>query len=235
MTSGRLEILAWESTPLGELCLRRRELASRPGTHVTEVTLDHEFLMSSYHTISEEALAAAGLDLVAGDGLEVIVGGLGLGYTARAALRSERVARVEVLELLPQVIDWLESDLIPLSSELKSEPRFSVRSGDVYAWLEGPSVERWDLILIDVDHSPDERLGDQGPAFYTKAGLRAAQAHLKPGGVLAVWSAEANASFVNALEAVFPLVRHEQVTFENDLIDQEQTDHVFLARRSEAV
>jgi len=111
-------ILAYESTPLGPLCLRRRKLLSQPGTLVTEVTLNHEFLMSSLYTDSERALARTALEMHSGDELQVLVGGLGLGYTAREAILSGRVARVEVVELLPQVIDWLAGGLVPLSSEL---------------------------------------------------------------------------------------------------------------------
>ena len=117
MAELNLEILAYEESPLGTLCLRRRELLSQPGTIVTEVTLNHEFLMSSLYTDSERALSATALEMHAGNDLHVLVGGLGLGYTAREALLSERVTKLEVVELLPQVIDWLARGLVPLSPE----------------------------------------------------------------------------------------------------------------------
>ncbi len=94
MSKSNLEILAYEPSPLGPLCLRRRELLSQPGTIVTEVTLNHEFLMSSLYTDSERALARTALEMHTGENLRVLVGGLGLGYTAREALLSDRVARV---------------------------------------------------------------------------------------------------------------------------------------------
>ena len=121
MSKLNLEILAYEPSPLGPLCLRRRELLSDPGTIVTEVTLNHEFLMSSLYTDSERALAHTAIEMHTGDDLRVLVGGLGLGYTARAALDSSRVAHVDVVELLPQVIDWLRRGLVPLSPELNDE------------------------------------------------------------------------------------------------------------------
>ena len=93
MPPSNLEILAYEESPLGPLCLRRRELLSQPGTIVTEVTLNHEFLMSSLYTDSERALANLALELHVGENLRVLVGGLGLGYTAREALLSDRVGR----------------------------------------------------------------------------------------------------------------------------------------------
>ena len=138
MSNSNLEILAYEPSPLGILCLRRRELLSQPGTIVTEVTLNHEFLMSSLFTDSERALARTAIQMHSGDDLRVLVGGLGLGYTAREALLADRVARVEVVELLPQVIDWLVRGLVPLSSELRDERRLVVTQGDVYRRLAGP-------------------------------------------------------------------------------------------------
>lgn len=226
----KFEILAYESTPLGDLCLRRRELLSQPGIVVTEVTLDHEFLMSSYLTASERALARIGVEMHSGSGLTVLVGGLGLGYTAREALSSDRVARVEVVEYLPQVIGWLEQGLVPLADELKADPRLSIMEGDVYERLSRPPAERYDLILIDVDHSPDDRLGSVGPAFYTEEGLREAKQHLAPDGVLGVWSYAKSSPFVDALHAVFTDVRVEPVTVDNDLVGEAQTDWLFFAR-----
>jgi spermidine synthase len=225
-----LLILAYEDTPLGPLCLRRRELLSKPGTVVTEITLDHAFLMSSYNTASERALSASALELHPGDGLSVLVGGLGLGYTAHAALASSRVARVEAIELLPQVIEWLDQDLLPLSAELKADDRFEARQGDVYARLTGPPSERFDLILIDVDHAPDERLSDSSAPFYTEAGLREARRHLAPAGVLGVWSYAESSEFSQALRQVFDEVHVQPVTFFNDLVEEETTDWLFFAR-----
>ncbi len=230
MSNSNLEILAYEPSPLGLLCLRRRELLSQPGKIVTEVTLNHEFLMSSLYTDSERALARTALQMCSGDDLRVLVGGLGLGYTAREALLSERVMRVEVVELLPQVIDWLMRGLVPLSSELRDEQRLVVTQGDVYGQLAGPPDELFDAILIDVDHSPDERLDDQSARFYTTEGLQAARRHLATNGVLAVWSYAESSPFADALRAVFEQVRVEPVTYDNRLIDQQQTDWLFFAQ-----
>jgi len=230
MTPANLEILAYEHTELGILCLRRRELLSAPGETVTEITLDGEFLISSRHTASEEALARIALDMHAGDGLDVLVGGLGLGYTAHAALASPRVGRVEVVEFLPQVVDWLERDLVPLSAALERDERFRVVRGDAFAWLAEPPSELVDLILIDIDHSPDDRLGEADDTFYTEEGLRRARRHLAPAGVLGVWSYAESSSLSRALETVFDEVRVEPVTYFNDLVDEERTDWLFFAR-----
>ena len=230
MDSSKLEVLAYELTALGMICLRQRELPSKPGTLVTEITLDHEFLMSSHNTASERALALRALDMHPGNDLQVLVGGLGLGYTAREVLTSDRVADVEVVEFLPQVINWLDNGLLPLADELKADSRFAVIEGDVYAQLSRPPERRYDLILVDVDHSPDERLGNATDAFYKEEGLRLAKGHLAPEGVLGVWAYAESPPFADALSRVFGEVRIESVTFENAVVDDEETNWLFFAR-----
>jgi len=228
--SSNLKILAYLSTPLGELCLRRRELLAQPGTFVTEITLDQELLMSSYNTDSERALAGEALARHPGTDLSVLIGGLGLGYTANEALLSSRVGRVEVIELLPEVVGFLRDGLVPLSATLLAEPRFAVRDGDIFALLAGPASERWDIVLIDVDHSPDERLGGSNAAFYTPEGVALAKRHLAPDGVLAVWSYDESSPFIEALRSVFSSVEAVPVSFENDLVGEQLTDWLFVAR-----
>ncbi|HUG39559.1 MAG TPA: hypothetical protein VMM12_03685 [Longimicrobiales bacterium] len=230
MKPSNLEILAYEDSPLGPLCLRRRELLSMPGTVVTEVTLNHEFLMSSHYTVSETALAALALDMHQGSGLRVLVGGLGLGYTAHAALESPRVDELVVIELLPQVVGWLERGLLPLSGELRGDPRFRTEIGDFFQRMQGRPEERFDLILVDIDHAPDHHLDRANAPFYTNEGLASARAHLAPRGVLAVWSSARSPDFVDGLEAVFDEVRAAPVTFFNALVHEETTDWIFLAR-----
>jgi spermidine synthase len=225
-----LEILAYEQSPLGMICLRQRGIASEPGAVVTEITLDHQFLMSSHNTASERALARIGLELHGGCELEVLVGGLGLGYTAREVLRCERVARVEVVELLAPVIGWLERGLVPLAAELRADARFAVCEGDVYGRLANPPERRHDLILIDVDHSPDEHLGAGSASFYTEAGLELARRHLADRGVLGVWSYAESSPFAAALRRVFREVSVESVCFENPVALASETNWLFFAR-----
>ena len=97
-----------------------------------------------------------------------------------------------------------------------------------------PAREHWDLILIDVDHSPQELLGSTNESFYTRAGLAHAKQHLTPGGVLAVWSYAQSSPFVLALRATFELVDTIPVSFVNDLIGEENTDWLFIARAEPA-
>jgi spermidine synthase len=230
MSPSNIEILAYEDTPLGILCLRRRELLSEPGTVVTEITLNHEYLMSSLNTSSERALATLALKMHEGKALRVLVGGFGLGYTAREVLLSDRVSHVEAVEFLPQVINWYLDDMLPVAKELKSDPRFTVTSGDAYARLAGAPDDLWDIILIDIDHAPDERLGGDSSSFYTTEGLERAKKHLSPNGILGVWSYAESSPFADELRSVFDEVRVEPVTFHNQLVDEDATDWLFFAR-----
>jgi spermidine synthase len=234
MNDSNIEFLAHQDTAIGTLILRRRVFFSRPDTVVTEITLDHQFLMSSYTTVSERALSRIALEIHPGSQLQVLVGGLGLGYTAWEVLQSPRVARAEVVEFAPAVIAWMKDGLVPLSSRLAAEPRVEIVEGDVFQRLAlppDPAGPPFDLILIDVDHSPADHLGEpRKDGFYTAKGLRAARRHLAPGGVLGVWSNAESSPFAEALREVFGEVRIEPVTFVDDLIDHEATDWLFFAR-----
>jgi spermidine synthase len=232
-----IEFLDHRTTQLGVLCLRRRELLSRPGTIVTEVTLNHQFLMSSYLTDSERALATIGLDLSDADEpaprtpLKVLVGGLGLGYTAAEALKSDRVGALEVVEFLPEVIGWLRDGLIPLAKSLRADTRLTITHGDVYARLASPGHGDLNLIVIDVDHSPEDVLGTQSIGFYSVAGLQKAMAHLLPGGVLGIWSYAEDSPLLANMQQVFADVKVHRVTAWNDLVNEQHTDWLFFGRR----
>ncbi len=231
------EILDYQETALGPLILRRRELLSKPGTIVTEVTLNHEFLMSSYLTESERELSRIGLQLVRQNRnsipgvdrkLSVLVGGLGLGYTAAEALESDDVDLVEVVEFLQPVIDWLVTEKIPLATKLKTDRRLKVNLGDIYFKLMTKAESAFDLIAIDVDHSPEDVLGEQSYGFYSVASLRAARESLQPGGVLAIWSYAADTPLLDNMRTVFSAVQVNAITVWNDLIAEEQTDWLFF-------
>ena len=169
-------------------------------------------------------LSTTALRLHPGKGpLRVLVGGLGLGYTAQAALEDPRVASVRVIEKMDFVMDWMRDGLLPLSAAFAAEPRIEVVQDDVYETLLGPASEQYDLILVDVDHSPIDRLADDIGRFYTEEGQQAVQGHLAPGGVLAVWSAWDNDDFADALAKVYPLSRREESRWD----DEEQEGNFF--------
>jgi spermidine synthase len=234
MTDSSIEYLAHEDTPLGTLILQRHTVAAEAGATVTEIMLDQQFLMSSRITFSERKLASVGLEMHPGKDLRVLVGGLGLGYTVFEVGSSDRVARAEVVEFSGGVISWMKEGLVPLSRQIAEETRIVIVKGDVFRRLGTPPVpgdEPFDLILIDVDHAPTERLDENSDGrFYSPAGLRAAERHLAPGGVLGVWSYKENSQFADAMREVFGEVRLEPVTFLNDVIDYESTDWLFFGR-----
>lgn len=223
------EVLAAEPTELGLVWLRER---TTPAGRAVEISLDHVFLMSSATSESERALAARGVALHGGSALRALVGGLGLGATAHELLRSPRVAHVRVIELLQPVLDWHARDLVPLAAALRADARFGVERGDVYASLlaEPRTAERWDLILIDVDHSPDDRLGPSSAAFHAGAGLARARRHLAPGGVLGIWSYAESPRFAAELRSAFREVRVERIAFANALDGAREQNWLYFGR-----
>ena len=224
------EVIDLAETPIGLLYLRRRELPDESKTIVTEVMIDGALLMSSENTVSERALATSALALHGGKGLRVLVGGLGLGYTAHAALQSGQVAELEVVDRLTKVGGWLYAGHLPLSDALARDRRLRLVEADVYGSLLGPAPPvAWDLLLIDVDHAPRNRLDESSAPFYTVEGQQRVKRHLGPGGVLAVWSAEDDDPFAAVLDQVYPHAEREQVSWVCPELTGEHT--LFLARR----
>ncbi len=235
--SVHFEELDYRPTPIGALSLRRRRELSL-GVDVFEIKLGDEFLMSSLFTASEIALARLGLAELSGTGLDVVVGGLGLGYTAQAVLEHQSVGSLIVVEALDAVIDWHEAGLLPLGTGLTGDPRCRFVCGDFFALAasdEGfdPNVtaRRFDAILVDIDHSPDFLLDPRNAAFYQPEGLNRLIAHLRPGGVFGLWSNERpDDTFTARLAEIFAEARAEEVTFHNPLQDSDFTQTVYLAR-----
>ncbi len=231
------EELDYRPTPIGALSLRRRREMSL-GVDVIEIKLGDEYLMSSLFTASEIALARLGLEELPGEDLDVAVGGLGLGYTARAVLEHEAVASLTVIEALDAVIDWHETGLLPLGPELTGDARCRFVQGDFFALAastEGLDPQQpsrqFDAILVDIDHSPDFLLDPGNAAFYQPDGLTKLCAHLKQGGVFGLWSNDQpDEGFTARLAEVFAEARAEPVIFHNPLQDREFTQTVYLAR-----
>ncbi|WP_300391218.1 spermidine synthase [Henriciella sp.] len=229
------EELDYQVTDIGAISLRRRRILSLD-TDVWEILLGEEHLMSSLFTASEVALARRGLAALGEapeGGFDVVVGGLGLGYTAAAVLEDKRVGRLQVVELLAPVIEWHEKQLVPLDPPLSADTRCTVREGDFFALAasEAGFGAPQDAILIDIDHTPDWLLDQRSGSFYSDAGLRKLARHLKPGGVMGLWSdAGADEAFIARMASVFREAWSEPVTFHNPLQDKPFTQTVYLAR-----
>lgn len=235
----RFEELDWRATPIGAISLRRR-VEPTLGVDVHEVLLGEEYLMSSLFTVAEVALADLGLAATDLSELDVVVGGLGLGYTARAALHDPRVRSLEVVEALPEVIEWHERGLLPLGAELTGDPRCSFVRGDFFALVGqqrpfGPrSPERAHAILVDIDHSPRHVLHPSHAGFYEVDGLRRVARRLHPGGVFALWSDDPpDEDLLAALRVVFDAPVAHVVTFPNHLTGGESANTVYVARAAE--
>ena len=226
----RFEELDYVATPMGDLMLRRR-VEPTTGADVFEVKLGEEYLMSSLFVVAEEELAHLGLAAVDGDALDVVVGGLGLGYTAVAALADPRVAQLTVIETMDAVIGWHARKLLPASAALVDDPRTSLVLADFFAVMRAAPSEQWDAILLDVDHSTEHQLDPSHADLYTVEGLRAVARHLKPGGVFALWSDDPPLpSFMAALGEVFASTAAHVVPFDNVLTGGVSTNSVYVAR-----
>jgi spermidine synthase len=235
--SANFEELDFQQTEMGELSLRRRRVMSLGGVEIFEIKLGDKFLMSSLFTKAEIALADLALSELGPGALEVVVGGLGLGYTARAALENSAVKSVAVIEAMPAVIDWHRRGLIPVGTQLTSDPRCRLVQGDFFALVNSGSLDsgnpgkRFHAVLLDIDHSPRDRLHARHESFYAVDGLRRVAMHLHPGGVFAMWSDDSpDEEFMQALHAAFGDCRAHIVTFPNPLMGRDSASTVYIAR-----
>src|SRR5882757_8662375 len=220
--SRSFEELDFRPTPMGVLTLRRRR---RPMSDVDiyEIKLGDEFLMSSQFTLAEIELARLGLAALGRADLDVVVGGLGLGYTARAVLENARVRSLIVVDALSEVIEWHAQGLLPLGRELTGDPRCRLVHGDFFAMSHSAEgfdsaapARRFDAVLVDIDHSPRNLLHPRHAALYAPEGLSRLAAHLHPGGVFALWSNDLpDENFKAALAGVFATSDAHVVTFDN--------------------
>lgn len=236
--SARFEEIDWCETAIGAISLRRRRDPSLK-IDVYEVKLGDEFLMSSLFTMAEIDLARLGLGRLPGAELDVVVGGLGLGYTARAVLEDPRVRSLTVVEALAEVIEWHRRGLLPFTAAMMSDPRSRLIHGDFFAMVEtatglDPDIpgRRFHAVLVDIDHTPRHVLHPSHAPFYTVAGLRRLAGHLHPGGVFGLWSNDPpDEGFSGVLAEVFATWQAHVVSFPNPLQGRESSNTVYVASR----
>ena len=240
----RFEELDYRKTPLGDLILRRRLLPALDDIEVYEIILGDAFLMTSLFTEVEQALSRLGLAAAKaafpGEMLEVVVGGLGLGYTARAALEVPEVGSLLVVDFLEAVIEWHQRGLVPLGPGLTADPRCRLIHGDFFQLALSrrgePSFDPlaagrlYHAVLLDIDHSPSKLLHQGNSAFYAPEGLRRLVGHLHPGGVFALWSDDPpDAGFIASLTGVFASCEAHVVRFPNPHQDRDAASTVYVA------
>ena len=232
--------LDYQETPLGAISLRRRSEPRLGGKILYEVKLGEEFLMSSLFVEAEEELAALALQSLDAEELDVVVGGLGLGYTAAEALANEAVRSLLVIETMAPVISWHRLGLVPLGDKLALNSRCSLVHGDFFklaassGGFDPDSPGRlFHAVLLDIDHSPSHWLDTGNSAFYTGAGLTALAASSHPGGVFGLWSNDPpDEPFSSLLEEVFASAESHLVTFPNPSTGGESSNTIYLAYRA---
>lgn len=227
--SRRFEELDRQSTAIGEISLRRR-LEPTLQIDVFEVKIGEDGLMSSLISDGEEAVSTLGLAATSNAPIDVVVGGLGLGHTARAALDDPRVRSLRVVEALAPVIDWHRRHLVPLGASLADDPRCEFVHADFFARAaDGFDV---DAVLLDIDHSPRHLLDPANASFYEASGMERLAGTLRPGGVFSLWSNDPpDDAFLAVLDAAFDTAVAEVVTFANVLTGGDTSSTVYVATR----
>jgi len=226
-----------QASALGRISLRRRRIPAFGDRDIYEVKLGDEFLMSSMFVEAEEALSTLGLAAVQGDNLSVVVGGLGLGYTAVTALKDERISELLVVDALDTVIGWHKDELVPLGKILNADSRNRYVLGSFFDLAIDPSTgfdqdnagKKVDAILLDIDHSPTEFLSVDNASFYTTEKLALMAEQIKPQGVFAMWSQNLpEESFEALLKTVFEQVESHIVSFFNPFQNTISTNSVYV-------
>lgn len=206
----------------GELVLRR------DGAHF-EIISNGVFLMDTRDGRSErEMVRAAIADLPAcRTDIKVLIGGLGVGFSAREALDAPRMAHVTVVELEPRIIQWHGSHLAPVAGRVTDDPRCRVECADIVDWIADAARagETFDVVCLDTDNGPDWTVVDGNARLYREPVLDQLAAITTPGGVLAFWSAAPAPRFAAVLRDRFGSVRSIEVE-----VARGEPDVVYLAR-----
>ncbi len=232
--------LDYQETPLGAISLRRRSEPRLGGKVLYEVKLGEEFLMSSLFVEAEKELAALVLQSLNAEELDVVIAGLGLGYTAAEALENEAVRSLLVIETMAPVISWHRLGLVPLGDKLALDSRCSLVHGDFFelaassGGFDADNPGRlFHAVLLDIDHSPSHWLDTGNRAFYTGAGLTALVASLHPGGVFGLWSNDPpDEVFSSLLNEVFASAEFHLVNFPNPYTGGQSSNTIYLAYRT---
>lgn len=184
----------------GELVLRERRPEAGPTT--VELRANGVFVMDTLETSTEQALAESALAQVT-DPRAVVVGGLGLGFTMHAVLADSRVEKVAVVEIEQALVDWMRDGTVSHGPALLADERVTVVVADIAVAMAEATPTSYDLVLMDVDNGPGYLVHDANAALYREPFLEAARAALRPGGVLAIWSAAESPELAQTLGRVF--------------------------------
>jgi spermidine synthase len=201
----------------GELVLRRVD-------DDFEVIANGVFLMDTRNGESERLLVSVAADMVPGTA-RMLIGGLGVGYSLRAALDHPGVGEIVVVEREAAVIEWNRTGpLRAVHGGALADERVTVVEADLVKWM-AETEERFDAVCLDIDNGPQWTVTEGNAQLYGHSGLDTLAERLRPGGVLAVWSAEASSAFTRRLKARFNEVQVLEVP-----VPRGEPDVVWLAR-----
>lgn len=212
----------------GELVLRERRTEGGPVT--LELRANGVFVMNTLETSSERALAATALSLVP-DPRDVLVGGLGLGFTMHEVLADSRVEKCVVVEIEQVLVDWMRDGTIPHGPALLADDRVTVVVADIAVAVAEVRPASYDLVLLDVDNGPGYLVHEINSALYRPPFVESARAALRPGGALVVWSASESPELEASLREVFGSA--EALPQEVLLQDREEHYWLYVARARE--
>lgn len=201
--TGSPETIAAAQTARGTIALRER--TQDDGTLVHELIVAGVFAMDTVDTSTETALAQRSLERVASPG-RVLVGGLGLGFTAWQVLKDKRVRELHVVELEEDLVHWARLGLTPTLGMLARHPRVTLHADEVGAALtadDGPRAP-WDLVLLDVDNGPSFLVHEANERIYSAPALSAMLSVVAPGGALAIWAAQREPGLLDTLQGLAP-------------------------------
>ncbi len=230
-----------QATAIGEISLRRRAEPRLNGEIIYEVKLGDEFLMSSLFPEAEIQLSRLGIAALKKQfpqtALDIVVGGLGLGYTAVAALEDDAVNTVEVIDVMPAVIDWHQRGLVPLGETLTNDKRCTLFCGDFFdistngsSFYDTEPERLAHAVLLDIDHSPSNWLAPENSTFYSESALQQLSDKLHSGGIFGLWSNDLpDAKFSELLNLVFDHSEAHTIPFLNPYTGGESTNSVYLA------
>ncbi|MEF2967213.1 spermine/spermidine synthase [Paenibacillus sp. M1] len=201
-------------TPRGEIQLQRR------GAYY-EIISNGTFLMATYNGESERLLVNSALRCAAKPG-EVLIGGLGVGFSLHEALQDPRVRRVTVIEIEQKVIEWNRAELAEVSGHALADPKTNLVHADLIQWLR-ETAQTFDLICLDIDNGPDWKVFDANGSLYDDQGLVLLQNRVNPGGCITFWSATPSPDFAARLEDFFGNTQVLEVPQSNG-----DPDYIFL-------
>lgn len=221
--------VARAESPRGEIVLReRRDPGAGPNAPVVlELRVNGVFVMDTFETSSEKGLATAALKQVESP-RNVVIGGLGLGFTLHEVLADQRVEKLVVVEVEDALVQWMRDGTVPHGPSYLADERVTVMTADIRIAMAEATPAAYDLVLLDVDNGPGFLVYDDNEAIYQREFLQQVKGALRPGGALVIWSAAESPTLQAEMEQVFG----ESVAVPYDVTLQSRDEHywIYLAR-----